>query len=80
MVLYSLSTAKKSRLPQLVQAAIGVIGKKHNRSLQYIYEQSVLRGAQRIQPTHPLPFNLSASFYHQGRWYRIPKIIPQSVT
>ena len=46
---YGNLTAKlKSKLTRLVHTAMKVIGKSDDQTLQSIYEQSVLRQAQRI--------------------------------
>lgn len=52
----NLTVQFKSKLARLVQHTMNVMGKTEHRSLQSIYEQSVLRQAQKIlsDPSHVL--------------------------
>ena len=69
----NLSTQSKSNLQCLVQTAMKVMGRTDKLSLQSIYEQSVLRQAQRVllDPSHIL--QTEYELLPSGRRYRIPK-------
>ncbi len=68
----NLSVHVKSKLNRLVQTAMKVIGRTENSSLQSIYEESVLRLAQRAlsDPAHIL--NSEYQLLPSGKRYRAP--------
>ena len=55
------SIQSKSNLQHLVQTAMKVMGRTNKLSLQSIYEQSVLRQAQRVLSTFPTSFKQNTS-------------------
>ena len=69
----NLSAQSKSKLQRLVQTAMKVMGRTEKLSLESIYDQSVLRQAQRVlsDPSHIL--HMEYELLPSGRRYRIPK-------
>lgn len=69
----NLSAQLKSKLVRLIAVSMKVMGKREYQPLQSLYDQSVLRPAQRIlaDPAHVLysEYNLLPS----GRRYRVPR-------
>ena len=68
----NLSVQVKSKLNRLVQTAMKVIGRTENSSLQSIYEESVLRLAQRASSDSAHILNPEYQLLPSGKRYRTP--------
>ena len=68
----NISAKLKTKLTRLVHTAMKVIEKSDYQTLQFTYEQTVFRQAQRIviDPSHIL--HLEYNLLPSGRQYRVP--------